>query len=245
VTIWIDPPAWPAHGRLWSHLVSDVSYDELHAFASANGIPSRGFEGDHYDVPEERYAALVAAGATPVSGNQLARTLRDSGLRIPKRRHERVVRSTLDASWLPAGGRVDVIASRQEQPPANTVVIRLALLCDRAVLAVEHSDGMLDLPSRRVVDQTPAEAVQALSAELLGRPRPAGAELIGYVRNTVRSPNDTYPWPTPHACFAVYLARSARAEAADTGIWLDPDAAARDLAERHWWPLLAERLAGR
>ncbi|HET8766126.1 MAG TPA: DUF4031 domain-containing protein, partial [Pedococcus sp.] len=68
MTIWIDPPAWPAHGRLWSHLVSDRSYDELHEFAAAQGIPRRAFEGDHYDVPDERYAALVGAGAQPVAG---------------------------------------------------------------------------------------------------------------------------------------------------------------------------------
>ena len=34
VTVLIDPPRWPAHGRVWSHLVSDESYDELHAFAA-------------------------------------------------------------------------------------------------------------------------------------------------------------------------------------------------------------------
>ena len=34
MTILIDPPDGPpAHGRLWSHLASDASYDELHAFA--------------------------------------------------------------------------------------------------------------------------------------------------------------------------------------------------------------------
>ena len=49
--ILVDPPAWPAHGRLWSHLVSDTSYDELHAFARRLGIPARGFDRDHYDVP--------------------------------------------------------------------------------------------------------------------------------------------------------------------------------------------------
>lgn len=245
MTIWIDPPAWPAHGRLWSHLISDHSYEELHAFARSNGIPSRGFEGDHYDVPEERYASLVAAGAMPASGHQLARTLRDSGLRIPKRRHERVIQSTLNASWLPTGGRADVIASRQDEAPATTVVIRLALLRQDAVLAVERADGGLDLPSRRVVDQTPGEAVRALSASLEEQAEPREAELVGYVRNTVTSPDPDYPWPVPHACFAVYLGRSAGADASGTGIWLDPRAAARDLAQRHWWPLLAERLAGR
>ncbi len=48
----IDTPVWPWRGRLWSHLVSDVSYDELHAFVEAElGIPRRAFQGDHYDVP--------------------------------------------------------------------------------------------------------------------------------------------------------------------------------------------------
>ena len=89
MAIWIDPPGWPAHGRLWSHLISDTSYDELHTFASRAGIPVRGFEGDHFDVPQESYAALVAAGACPTGGRDLARRLRDSGLRFQKRKGER------------------------------------------------------------------------------------------------------------------------------------------------------------
>ena len=35
----IDPPNAPGHGRLWSHLASDTSYDELHAFARELGRP--------------------------------------------------------------------------------------------------------------------------------------------------------------------------------------------------------------
>ena len=38
MAILIDPPAWPAHGTLWSHLVSDSDYDELHAFAALLGL---------------------------------------------------------------------------------------------------------------------------------------------------------------------------------------------------------------
>ena len=60
MTVLIDPPAWPAHGMLWSHLVSDASLDELHAFAAANGIQARAFDLDHYDVPDRRYDELVA-----------------------------------------------------------------------------------------------------------------------------------------------------------------------------------------
>ena len=65
--ILIDPPAVPHYGRLWSHLASDTSYDELHEFAAALGLPPRGFDRDHYDVPDEHYDAMVAAGAREVS----------------------------------------------------------------------------------------------------------------------------------------------------------------------------------
>lgn len=81
----IDDPRWPAHGRLWAHLVSDDNLEELHAFAAANGIPARGFDFDHYDVPAERHAALVAAGATHVDGHELVKRLIASGLRVTAR----------------------------------------------------------------------------------------------------------------------------------------------------------------
>ncbi len=85
MTVLIDPPRWPAHGRLWSHLVSDITYDELHEFASAVGIPERGFDRDHYDVPAERYADLVAAGAVAVESRELLARLVSAGLRQRKR----------------------------------------------------------------------------------------------------------------------------------------------------------------
>lgn len=85
MTVLIDPPRWPAHGRVWAHLVSDASYEELHAFAEANEIPRRGFDHDHYDVPGERYELLIAAGAVPVDSRELLRRLDAAGLRQPKR----------------------------------------------------------------------------------------------------------------------------------------------------------------
>lgn len=82
MAILIDDPLWPAHGRMWAHLVTDTDLEELHAFAAANGIPARGFDLDHYDVPEEAHARLVAAGALHVSGHELVRRLIASGLRV-------------------------------------------------------------------------------------------------------------------------------------------------------------------
>jgi hypothetical protein len=83
--ILIDPPSWPGHGRLWSHLVSDSSYEELHGFARALGVPERGFERDHYDVPERLYRAALDAGAQPVSSREVVARLTAAGLRRRKR----------------------------------------------------------------------------------------------------------------------------------------------------------------
>ena len=84
VTVLVDQPIWPFRDRLWCHLVSDTSYDELHALAERLGIPRRGFQGDHYDVPEELREQAIALGAQPVSGRELITRLLASGLRQRK-----------------------------------------------------------------------------------------------------------------------------------------------------------------
>ena len=70
---------------MWSHLASDESYDELHAFAEALGVPARGFDGDHYDIPAEYFDLAVAAGAVPVRSRELVQRLTTAGLRRRKR----------------------------------------------------------------------------------------------------------------------------------------------------------------
>lgn len=85
MTVYLDPPNWPGHGRMWSHLVSDVSYAELHAFAERLGTPPRAFERDHYDIPSDRYAAAVSLGAVEVGSKELVARLIASGLRRRKR----------------------------------------------------------------------------------------------------------------------------------------------------------------
>ncbi|WEK60097.1 MAG: DUF4031 domain-containing protein [Candidatus Microbacterium colombiense] len=85
MTVLVDEPQWPAHGRLWAHLVSDQDLEELHSFALAHDVPARAFDLDHYDVPEEIIPRLVAGGAEHVGGKELVRRLIASGLRIPAR----------------------------------------------------------------------------------------------------------------------------------------------------------------
>ncbi|WP_430780576.1 DUF4031 domain-containing protein [Actinoplanes sp. G11-F43] len=82
--ILVDEPRWPGRGRLWSHLVSDVSFDEVHAFAEMLGVPARAFDRDHYDIPEVRFPAALWLGATLASSREITVRLRAAGLRRPK-----------------------------------------------------------------------------------------------------------------------------------------------------------------
>lgn len=82
MTIYIDPPMWPAHGTEFSHLISDRSLEELHAFAAGAELSPRAFDLDHYDVPAFRYETLIARGAVPVSCHELVRILIASDLRV-------------------------------------------------------------------------------------------------------------------------------------------------------------------
>lgn len=84
--ILVDPPKWWFRERWWGHLVSDVSHEELHQFALGLGFPRRAFDRDHYDLPEERLEAVIAAGAVLVSSRELMVRLTEAGLRRRKQR---------------------------------------------------------------------------------------------------------------------------------------------------------------
>jgi predicted metal-dependent HD superfamily phosphohydrolase len=120
VTVLIDAPLWPAHGTLWSHLVSDLSVDELHDFAGRAGIARRAFDLDHYDVPESRYAELVALGAVPTERRELVRRLAAAGLRVPGHARPAAKRAALVARWetlLPGARPVgDALLDRWSEP---------------------------------------------------------------------------------------------------------------------------------
>lgn len=83
----------------WCHLVSDESLDELHAFADANEIPRRGFQGDHYDIPEQYRDGLIANGATVVESRVLLRRLKTAGLRLtPTQRRDAAAKAAADVT---------------------------------------------------------------------------------------------------------------------------------------------------
>lgn len=95
----IDPPTWPAHGTLFSHLISTSSLQELHHFAQEQGISPKAFDLDHYDVPAHLHGTLTRAGAQPVTGSELTRALTASGLRVPLKERPTKIRRTLLTAW--------------------------------------------------------------------------------------------------------------------------------------------------
>jgi predicted metal-dependent HD superfamily phosphohydrolase len=118
----VDPPRWPAHGTVFSHLVSDSSLSELHDLAARIGLNPRAFDHDHYDLPRRLYDAAVAAGAVPVSGDELVRRLVASGLRVrtpDKTPTREMARGQVRAHWERLGLGHDVyvgLISRWSEP---------------------------------------------------------------------------------------------------------------------------------
>lgn len=119
MAILIDPPAWPAHGTLWSHLVSDSGYDELHTFARRLSVPRRGFDLDHYDVPASLHDRAIALGARPVTARDVVFALRNAGLRVRQAEREAVTplrrRQFLSAEWASLGDLIGAGAARSAQ----------------------------------------------------------------------------------------------------------------------------------
>lgn len=99
MAIFLDPPLWPAHGRLFAHLISDTSLSELHDFAHRAGISGRAFDRDHYDVPDQRCDELVRLGAQQVDGGTLVRILMASGLRVRARERNGALVRPLAQRW--------------------------------------------------------------------------------------------------------------------------------------------------
>lgn len=255
MAIWLDPPRWPAHGRLWSHLISDTSYEELHAFAAAAGLPRRGFEGDHYDVPQERYAGLVAAGAHPVEGTELARILRWSGLRFPKRKGERPLATYRDP-WPHVAGphRLDVVASALPTPDRSTTAAAVFVVDGAGSLLLVRSvaRGTWGAPAGRREDgETVTQCAVREAWEETGLALDAAALVpCGYERLTllaegyVQARPELWPHPRNHiACFTTGLDRARPAVGpvladVDAAEWVDLAQARSRCGAEPWWPLV-------
>jgi len=251
MAIWIDPPTWPAHGQLWSHLVSDTSYDELHAFAARAGLPPRWYDGDHFDVPEELYAAQVMAGARPVGGRDLARLLRGSGLRFQKRKGERPLAAYrnvlpqvavehslhLVASALPTpDGLTAATVVFVTDPHGGLLLVRTVARNAWAAPAGgrEPAETVLECATRETWEET---GLRLDSSAL----RPCGYERVTFDAGA------TGRWPHRRnyvACFASTVDEvrppvAPRDVDVDAAQWVDWPEAERRCGGEFWWPLLA------
>ena len=81
MAVLVDPAVWPWRGTSWAHLVSDESFEELHAFAQRLGKRRLGFQGDHYDIDRVDRERALSLGAEPVDSRDLVRRIRSAGLR--------------------------------------------------------------------------------------------------------------------------------------------------------------------
>ncbi|MFB2555590.1 NUDIX hydrolase [Herbiconiux liangxiaofengii] len=146
---------------------------------------------------------------------------------------ETVIHVTPDAAWLPPGGRAEVI--RRSTPPTPLCVVRLLLRQADRVFCIPRADtGRLDLPLRSVEPDDPGGmlGITSLAEQLTGD----GSHLVfvGAVRNVVASPQDGYPWPTPHAHFGVWTSENPPIV---EGTWVGITGGS-PLRDRHWFPLV-------
>lgn len=257
MTIWIDPPTWPAHGRLWSHLISDTSTAELHAFAAGLGIPRRGFEGDHYDIPAEYYERAVAAGARETDGRDLLRRLQESGLRLPKRKGDKGIERVTGITF-PDGttADIDLILSPTEMS-AERIFAAMVFVRDaggRHLLTWSERRQEWGAPGgwREGAESPVANAVREAEEESGLVLDPADLHPVGYERFRRVPHTDPRPglWRPGQDILQVYATRTptpappVRAEQAGQPEpeWVDDAELERRCAEAFWWPLAARVL---
>lgn len=255
MSIWIDPPLWPRHGTTFSHLVSDVSLTELHAFAARVGLHPRSFEGDHYDVPLHRYDDAVAAGATPTTGADLVRRLLASGLRLRKRRGDLPVARVAGVP-APGGGvmDVDLVASGSALDRGRLVAVAVLVDDGKGRLAAVRTPARDAWgPPGGGVDPGEtggAAAVREVAEETGLVLDPLDLRPVGWERFTVRpdAGGEGGRWG-PGASYLQLYAATTRPRPlvpvgpdVDAAAWLDGPRLRERCGTQFWWPLL-EHLA--
>lgn len=250
MTIWIDPPQWPAHGRLWSHLISDTTIVELHEFAARAGIPRRGFEGDHYDVPAELYPDIVAAGARTTSGRDLLSRLQASGLRLSKRKGDKGVERVTGVSF-PDGtsADVDLITGHREMSHGRIFAAMVFVQDVSGAHLLAWSDRRQEWGAPggwREGDEAPVTtAVREAEEETGLLLDPADLRPAGYERFRRAPHTGQGMWVPGRDILQVYATRASaptppvRAEhpGQPQPEWVDDTELERRCREAFWWPL--------
>lgn len=252
--ILIDSPLWPARGTVFAHLVSDTAYAELHEFARVSGVSARSWDGDHYDVSREEYAAVLAAGAVPVTRAELVRRLNASGLRLRKHRGETGLARRRGVS-IGEGvlADIDLVASGRPCPDrATSAAATIVRDCAGDVLVVRSvRRATWDCPGgRREGTETVLECARRELVEESGLQLPA-ADLArcGYERIVVTEPRH---WAHRRPYVQVFAARvpdrrpelTVGADDVDGAQWVDRRRFRQLCEHLFWWPLAAHLMAG-
>ncbi|QKE82586.1 DUF4031 domain-containing protein [Arthrobacter sp. NEB 688] len=249
MAVLIDPPRVEAHGRRWSHLVSDTSLEELHSFARRVGIPARGFEGDHYDVPEERYAAVVAAGAEPTDARELLRRLVASGLRLQKRRGDKGV-ARVPGVRMPDGVVVDVDLIRSARDATDRRVFAALVLVHDAsgdlavVRSVWRQEWGAPGGGREPGETVRENAVREVHEETGLLLDPDALRPVGYER--FRGVEGEGPWTAGRDLLQLFETHLTSTRPALTSAhddtsdrrWVTPSELERLCGTTFWWPLV-------
>jgi 8-oxo-dGTP pyrophosphatase MutT (NUDIX family) len=248
MTVWIDRPIWARHGTVFAHLVSDTAYEEVHAVAGAAGLPARAFDGDHYDVPERWYAAVLAAGAHATTGADLVRRLNASGLRLRKRRGDKGIRRWVGVDVGEGyAADIDLVASTRLVADRGTGAAATVVRDAGGSFLVVHSirRSTWDCPGGR---REPGESVDDCARRELAEEsglRIAGSALqpCGYERITIADPGH---WAAARPLVQVYRtevpARRPVVTAGDDtdgARWVTATEFRGLCAGLFWWPLAA------
>ncbi|SNY42314.1 hypothetical protein [Paractinoplanes atraurantiacus] len=120
----------------------------------------------------------------------------------------RLIRSVPAAAWLPPGSTAEVWAGDDLEVPPPAVIVRLAIFRARELYCVRTPRGF-DLPTLFLDGLSPMEGVSRLTRQHL--PTAPGGDVptrcIGYVRNIVPEPDESYRLPAPLAHVPVFTPR--------------------------------------
>lgn len=163
----------------------------------------------------------------------------------PMDRSARLLQETPDAPWLPPGGCAQVWVGSDCDVPEPAVIVRLLLTRSRMgrteFFCIQTPRG-LDLPTRVVGSVPPLIALEQLVDETVGASA-ASVGCVGFVRNVVAQATEDYTFPVPLAHVPVFEARGAVTPRVP-GTWLGVDEATALVDQRHWWPIVRQRVAG-